>query len=185
MPSEVTALLVAARGGDGGAAEALMPIVYDELHRRAVGLMRRESSVHTLQATALVHEAYLVLVRQDRASFNDRAHFYAVAARMMRRILVDHARGRARVKRGDGRVRVTLADDVALSANRDEDVLALNEALERLAALDPRQAEVVVMRFFGGLTVEEVAVALGVSKRTVEGEWTMAKAWLRRTLTQV
>ncbi len=181
---EVTALLAAASDGDGEAADALMPVVYDELHRRAAALMQRESGQHTLQATALVHEAYMVLVRQDRASFNDRAHFFAVAAQMMRRILVDHARARSREKRGQGFVRVVLDEGVALSPQRDQDVLALDDALETLAQFDARQAEIVVMRFFGGLTVAEVAQALGVSKRTVEGEWTMAKAWLRRELSE-
>ncbi|MEQ8274779.1 MAG: sigma-70 family RNA polymerase sigma factor [Deltaproteobacteria bacterium] len=179
---EVTELLAAARGGDREAADALMPVVYDELHRRAAALMQRESRENTLQATALVHEAYLVLVRQDRASFNDRAHFFAVAAQMMRRILVDHARSRSRDKRGAGVVRVQLDEGVALSPQRDHDVIALDDALRELAELDPRQAEIVAMRFFGGLTVAEVAEALNVSKRAVESEWTMAKAWLRRAL---
>ena len=147
--------------------------------------MRREAAHHTLQATALVHEAFMVLVRQDSASFNDRAHFFAVASRMMRRILVDHARGRMREKRGgEDAVKVQLEDDVALSPQRDEDVLALEHALQELEKLDPRQASIVVMRFFGGCTVDEVAQALSVSKRTVEADWTMAKAWLRRALSE-
>lgn len=161
-----------------------MPLVYDELHRRAAILMKRESGHQTLQTTALVHEAFLVLVRQDRASWKNRAHFFATSAQLMRRILVDHARARHRDKRGHGWVRISLSEDAALSPDRDEDVLALEEALEKLTRLDNRQAQIVVLRFYGGLTVEEVAEALKVSKRTVEGDWTMAKAWLRRALSE-
>lgn len=179
---DVTVLLAAAREGDAKAQEALLPLVYDELRRRAGLIMRRERANHTLQPTALVHEAYLDLVRQDRSTWNDRAHFFAIAAQMMRRILVDHARTRGRKKRGDGAVHEPYDPEITLSPQKDEHVLAVDEALEKLAALDPRQADIVVMRFFGGSTVDEVATALGMSKRAVEAEWTMAKAWLRRTL---
>lgn len=180
---QVTALLSAASDGDKSAEDALVPMVYDELKRRARAMMQRERADHTLQATALVHEAYALLVKQS-VSWKSRAHFYATAAQLMRRILVDHARARLRSKRGSGAVKVALDENVALSPNRDEDVLALDRALERLAELDERQADIVVMRFFGGMTVDEVAELIGVSKRTVEGEWTMAKAWLRRELSE-
>ena len=181
-PAEITQLLQAASGGDERAHAALVPVVYEELRRRAGALMRRETPNHTLQATALVHEAYLRLIQQDRADWQGRAHFFAMASQFMRRILVDHARSRSRDKRGGGVVRVQLDEGLAISPQRDADVLALDDALQRLAELDPRQAEIVVMRFFGGLTVDEVAAALDVSKRTVEAEWTMVKAWLRREL---
>jgi len=129
-----------------------------------------------------VHEAYMKLVDQTRVDWHGKAHFFAVAAQAMRRILVDHARSRQRDKRGGGRARVALEEATALSPQKDEDVLALDEALERLGAIDPRQAKVVELRFFGGLSVDEVAAALGVSKRTVEGDWTFARAWLSREL---
>jgi RNA polymerase sigma factor (TIGR02999 family) len=145
--------------------------------------MRRERPNHTLQATALVHEAFLQLIGQDRADWQGRAHFFAVASQLMRRILVDHARARLRDKRGGDAVRVSLDEGQGLSIQKDADVLALDDALERLAEVDPRQAEIVSLRFFGGLSVEEVAAVLGVSKRTVEGEWTLIKAWIRRELT--
>lgn len=181
---DVTELLGAATAGDAAAAEALMPIIYDELRRRAAALMRRESAGHTLQATALVNEAYMRLVNQDRVDWQGRGHFFAVASQTMRRILVDHARARQRLKRGGEAVRVQCDDAAPLSTQRDADVLALEDALQALAEVDPRQADIVVMRFYGGLTVEEVAAVLGVSKRTVEAEWTLIKAWLRRALTE-
>lgn len=183
---EVTGLLLAATEGDPDAAEALLPAVYDELYRRAAALMRRENAAHTLQPTMLVHDAWLRLIDQDRVQWNNRGHFFALASKMMRRVLVDHARRRQRLKRGGDHVRVTLApaDARALSVERDTDVLALDQALEQLAEVDPRQADIVVMRFFGGLTVSEVAEILGVSKRTVEAEWTATKAWLRRALSK-
>lgn len=179
---EVTQLLAAVSGGDAAAADVLMPMVYEELKRRASALMRREASHHTLQATALVHEAYVALVRQDQVSWEGRSHFFAIASQAMRRILIDHARGRLRQKRGDGAIQLELDEGAVLSPERDEHMVALDDALRRLAELDPRQADIVVMRYFGGLTVEEVAHALGMSKRSVEGDWTMAKAWLRHTL---
>ncbi len=179
---DVTQLLVAASGGDAKAAEALLPVVYDDLRRRAQAMMRREGGGHTLQATALVHEAYMRLIQQDRVDWQGRAHFFAIAAQIMRRILVDHARGRLRAKRGGGQAKVSLDEGLPLTTERDADVVALDDALQRLATLDPRQAQIVEMRFFGGLTVEEVALALGVSKRTVEAEWTLIKAWMRREL---
>jgi RNA polymerase sigma factor (TIGR02999 family) len=182
-PEDVTALLQAASAGSKEASDALMPVVYEELRRRAAALMGREEARHTLQPTALVNEAWMRLIRQDRVDWQGRAHFFAVASEIMRRILVDHARGRLRTKRGGDQVRVSLDEGMGLSIERDADVLAVHEAVERLAALDARQAEIVVMRFFGGLTVQEVASVIGVSVRTVEAEWTMIKAWLRRELT--
>jgi RNA polymerase sigma factor (TIGR02999 family) len=179
---EVTQLLAAASGGDQGAAKRLIALVYDELHRRAEAMMRREASGHTLQATVLVHDAYLKLVHQERATWRDRSHFFAVAAQTMRRLLVDHARGRLRDKRGSGAAKVSLEDGLGLSVQSDEDVVALDDALKALQKLDPRQAQIVELRFFGGLSVDEVAKVLSVSKRTVEAEWTMIAAWLRREL---
>lgn len=183
-PTDVTRLLADVAAGDRSAAEALLPIVYDELKRRAGMLMQRERAGHTLQPTALVHDAFLQLVQQDRVDWQGRAHFFAVASRIMRRLLVDHARARLRDKRGGGAERISLDEGLGLTIERDADVIALHDALEELAATDPRQAEIVELRFFGGLSVEEVAAVLGVSKRTVEGEWTMSKAWLRRALTE-
>ena len=181
--------IVAAMGGEEGkvsaSAEQLMPLVYDELHRLAERFMRGERTDHTLQPTALVHEAYLKLVDQSRVSWQGRTHFLAVGAQAMRRILIDHARGHGRAKRGAGWRRITLTHEVLPSVGGDLDVeqlLSLNAALEKLAQLDERQARIVVLRFFGGLDVAEVASVLGVSKRTAEGDWTFARAWLRREL---
>ena len=168
-------------------AEELFPLVYDELRRLAGFFMAREQAGHTLQPTALVHEAYLRLVDQTRTGFKGRTHFLAVGAQVMRRLLIDHARKRGAAKRGLGWQRVTLgptceaSSPEALSA---EDLLTLNAALERLAAVDEREARIVTLRFFGGLNVEEVAEALGVSKRTVESDWRHARAWLRVELSR-
>jgi RNA polymerase sigma factor (TIGR02999 family) len=180
----VTALLLAWSGGDRGALEALLPAVYAELHRQATRAMRREAAGHTLQATALVHEAYLRLVEQDRVVWRNRAQFFGVAAQCMRRILVDHARARHAATRGSGGPQLTLSDADAAVAAGDAglDVLALHEALERLAALDPDQGRLVELRYFAGLSIEETAVALGVSPATVKREWAVARAWLRREL---
>ena len=145
-------------------------------------MLRQEVPGHTLQPTALVNEAYLKLVDQTRVDWQGRTHFFAVGAKMMRRILVDHARKKKRLKRGGGIHRVSLGEEVQVSKSNDEDVLAIEEALEKLAKQDPRQAQIVELRFYGGLTVEEVAQVLHVSKRTVESEWTILKAWLRREL---
>jgi len=180
--SQITQLLVRLNDGDRSAVAKLMPLVYDEFRALAAKYLRGERSGHTLQATALVNEAYLRLVDQTRVNWQGRTHFFAVGAQAIRRILVDHARQRKRRKRGGGAARVTLDDAVALAPQRDEEVLALDEALEKLAKLDARQSQVVEMRFFGGMSVAEVAAALGVSKRTVEGDWTMARAWLLREL---
>jgi len=182
LREDVTEVLAQLRGGDQKAADRLLPMVYDEFRALARHYLGQERLNHTLQPTALVHEAYMKLVDQTRVDWQGKSHFFAVAAQAMRRILVDHARSRQRDKRGGGRARVALDEAVALSPQKDEDVLALDEALERLAKLDPRQAKVVELRFFGGMNVEEVAQALGVSKRTVEGDWTFARAWLSREL---
>jgi RNA polymerase sigma factor (TIGR02999 family) len=181
---DVTQLLTAASKGDRGALDALLPVVYDDLRQRAAALMRRERGDHTLQPTALVHEAFLHLVANDRIDWQGRAHFFSVASRFMRRILVDHARARGAGKRGAGVTRVPIDQALSLSTTRDADVLMIDDVLEKLAALDPRHAEIVSMRFFGGLTVEEVAAVLGTPKRTLEEEWRLIKAWLRRELTE-
>jgi len=170
--------------GDHGAVETLLPIVYNELRHRAGFLMQREREGHTLQPTALVHEAFLRLVQQERVEWQGRAHFFAVASQVMRRILVDHARARAAGKRGGRETRMALEEGLGLSAARDADVMAIDQALTKLAAIDQRQAEIVSLRFFGGLSVEEVAAVLSLPKRTVEAEWTMIRAWLRRELTE-
>jgi RNA polymerase sigma-70 factor, ECF subfamily len=183
-PQDVTGLLLAWGGGDADAGERLLPVVYEELRRQAARAMRREAGEHTLQATALVHEAYLRLVDQRRVEWRSRAQFFGVAAQMMRRVLVDHARGRLAAKRGGGARRVTLDGQGADAAapDADVDVLALHEALERLAVLDPDQARLVELRYFAGLGIEETAEALGVSPATVKREWAVARAWLRREL---
>jgi RNA polymerase sigma factor (TIGR02999 family) len=183
-PADATLLLEQTSVGRRDAADKLMLLVYDELHALAHRQLSREASELTLQTTALVHEAYLRLIDQRRVEWQGRTHFFAIGAQALRRALVDHARGRRRDKRGGGRLRLELKDDVALDSGRSPDVLAVDEALVRLAALDARQARIVELRFFGQLDVAEVAEALAVSKRTVEADWTAAKAWLRRELAQ-
>ncbi|MEW6252886.1 MAG: ECF-type sigma factor [Planctomycetota bacterium] len=176
--------LLAGTAGQPDAANVaqLVPLVYDELRAIAQKYMREERPDHTLQPTALVHEAYLRLVDQTRVSWEGRSHFLAIAARAMRRVLIDHARARARQRRV-GRRKITGIDSEMLPTDFTQDeLLEVHDALERLAAMDPRQAQVVEMRFFGGMTVEEIATALGVSKRTIEGDWRHAKAWLRLVL---
>ncbi|MCP4498974.1 MAG: sigma-70 family RNA polymerase sigma factor [Deltaproteobacteria bacterium] len=182
-PQDITGLLRAVTEGDDDAKETLLPLVYADLKRRAGALMRSERAGHTLQSTQLVHDAFLTLVEQKRVTWNDRAHFFAMASKQMRRILVDHARARHRQKRGGTAVRVSLDDNLPLSAERDTDVLALEDALHRLEEVDEKQATIVTLRFFSGLTVDEVAAVMGSSKRSVEAEWTMIKAWIRRELT--
>jgi len=174
---DVTALLRDWSGGDPRALERLMPLVYGELRKLAASYLRRERSDHTLQPTALVHEAYLRLVDQRGVDWHNRAHFFGIAARMMRRILVDHARRRQAAKRDGAAYRISGSGDL-VEAGRDPDLLALNSALDGLEALDPRQARIIELRFFGGLTVEEVARVLGLSTTTVESEWRAARAWL-------
>jgi RNA polymerase sigma-70 factor (ECF subfamily) len=185
----VTTLLSACdEAGDeqlsGRQADELMPLVYDELRRLAQSYMRRERGEHTLDATGLVHEAYLRLVHQERVHWRGRSHFFAVGAQVMRRLLVDHARRKHADKRGGDWAQVTLEGAEALLGTGidRETLLALDVALDELASFDPRGAEVVSLRFFGGLDVPDVAAMLGVSRRTVEGDWTHARAWLRRQL---
>jgi RNA polymerase sigma-70 factor (ECF subfamily) len=180
--AEITQLLCQVEKGDRSVVGRLMPLLYEELHAQAQRYLSREARDHTLQPTALVHEAYLKLVDQSRVQWQGRSHFLAVGAQIMRRVLVDHARGRKRLKRGGDRERIALDEGLALSVNRDEDLLAVDEALKKLADLDPRQARIVELRFFAGMTVAEVAEVLDVSKRTVEAEWTAVRAWLRREL---
>lgn len=177
-PGEVTRLLVALRGGDEQAMDLLFPLVYAELRRTADLLLGREFEANTLQPTALVHEAYLKLVRGEAPDANSRAHFLGIAARAMRQILVDHARKRKAAKRGKGEAFVTLGDHADAAAPDAEELLALDDALQRLGALDQRLAKVVELRFFGGLTEEQVAAALGVTSRTVQRDWAKARAWL-------
>ena len=181
--SDVTQLLRAWRQGDQSAGERLLPIVYAELHRRAAAAMRREDAGHTLQATALVHEAYMRLVDQRQAQWQNRSQFYGLAAQLMRRILIDHAREHLAAKRGGGAKQVTLSGiDAAADSDDAIDVLALHDALERLTALDERQGKIVELRYFGGLGVDEVAEALEISPATVKREWATARAWLKREL---
>ena len=181
---EVTSLLVEWRLGDQAALDRLIPIVYQELRRVANARLRSESAQHTLQTTALVHEAYLRLVGLDRMSLENRTHFFAMAARLMRQILVDHARRKHAEKRGGG-VTVLTLDDTEADAGHSEnivDVLALDEALAGLAALDERLGRVVELRYFAGLSIAETSAALAVSSATVERDWTVAKAWLLQRL---
>jgi RNA polymerase sigma factor (TIGR02999 family) len=181
----ITRWLIAWSDGRRDALEYLVPLVYDDLRRLAAGYMQGEPAGHALQPTALVHEAYLRLIDQRQVQWRNRAHFFGVAAGMMRRILVDHARGRLADKRGGGWERVTLVgDEVAAAGSGGVDVLALHEALERLAAFDPRQERIVELRYFGGLTIEEAAEVIGISAATVVREWTIAKAWLRADLSR-
>ena len=168
--------------GDRKVTEQLFADVYTELRAIAAGYLRRERKNHTLRPTELVHEVYLKLVDQTRVGWQSQAHFLAIAAQAMRRILVDHARRRAATKRGGNRHRIALDDNLASEFNRDVDVLEVDAALTKLTTLDQRQAHMVELRFFGGLTVDQVAEATGISKRSVEREWTMVRAWLRREL---
>jgi RNA polymerase sigma-70 factor, ECF subfamily len=181
MAGDVTSILAAATEGDQRAADQLLPLVYEQLRALAAAYLHTERPGHTLQPTALVNEAYLKLVEQSRAKYESRAHFFAIAATAMRRILVNHANARSAAKRGGGdvpQVRVSL--DAALDSFQERaiDLEALDEALNRLAVLDERQARLVEMRFFGGMTAEEAATAVGMSPRTAEREWASARAWL-------
>ena len=181
-PHEVTELLLDWSNGNQSALDRLMPLVDQELHRLAQHYMRQENPGHTLQTTALVNEAYLRLVDQNRMHWKNRTHFFALSAQLMRRILVDHARKRKYAKRGGNAPKVSLDEAMAVSPERGADLIALDDALERLAAIDPRKSKVVELRFFGGLSVEETAAALGVSEMTVNRDWKMAKAWLYESL---
>ena len=181
---DVTALLQAWTSGDDSAREELMPLVYNELRRRAAAHLRHERTGHTLQATALVHEAYLRLVDQTRAAWINRAQFFAIASRMMRRILVDHARAGKMNKRSGQWKRLTLDEDVAGFAARDVEILDLDRALTRLSEFDPRKGRVAEMRFFAGLSLHEIGQVLDISIATVERDWTAARAWLYGELTR-
>lgn len=181
-PERVTALLVRWTDGDAGALDALMPLVYLELRKTAHALLRRERSDHTLQATALVHEAWLRLVRQDRVSFEHRKQFFGLAAQVMRRILVDHARGAQAAKRGGGAAIDVLEDGMAISHDRTFDLLVLDQALTELGRVDARQAQLIELRYFGGLTVDEVAELLGVSAATISRGQRAAEAWLSQAM---
>jgi RNA polymerase sigma-70 factor, ECF subfamily len=178
---DVTALLEEFAGGDAAALDRLFPLVYEELRRLAHVRMNAERSGHTLNTTALVHEAYMKLVRHPpHVQWQSRIHFFAVAARAMRQILVNHAKGRSRAKRGGGAAPISLDEAVVMSEARSEELVALDEALERLEAIDLRQSRVVELRYFGGLTIEETAQVLAVSVVTVKRDWATARAWLYR-----
>ena len=180
--NEVSALLAAWSDGNETARDALIPLVYEELRRLAGHYMALERSAHSLQATALVHEAYLRLIDQRQVRWQGRAHFFALASRMMRRILVDYARSRHYAKRGGAARRVSLDEAMIVSEEKTQDVVALDEALTRLAAIDFRKSQVVELRYFGGLSMEEIAKVLKISAVTVRRDWSTAKAWLYRDM---
>jgi RNA polymerase sigma-70 factor (ECF subfamily) len=179
----VTQLLAAYRDGDKGAFDRLVPLVYDELRRIAARYLGRERGGHTLQPTALVNEAYLRLVQYENLEYKNRAHFVGIAARLMRQVLVDHARTHGASKRGGEQQRVTLDEGVAVQGQRDLDLLALDDALRKLSEKDAHLVRLVELRYFGGLSIEETAEALGSSPATVKREWATAKVWLRRLMT--
>ncbi|MBI3474271.1 MAG: sigma-70 family RNA polymerase sigma factor [Acidobacteria bacterium] len=181
-PSQVTQLLVNWGNGSQQSLEALIPLVYDELRRQARRYLRRERPDHTLQSTALVHEAYVRLVDQRQVNWHNRSQFFGVAAQLMRRILVDHARGRAAVKRGAGVTKLAIAEEVAALEMRNVDLIALDTSLRELEKMDPQQSRIVELRFFSGLSIEDTAEALGISTATVKRDWALAKAWLYREI---
>jgi len=181
-PQEVTQLLVDWGNGNQAALDRLMPLVYTELRQLAHRYMRRERPGHTMQTTALIHEAYLRLVDQNQVRWQHQAHFFGIAARLMRQILIEHARSRTRAKRGGGVGTISLDEAAIVSQARATALLALDDALERLATIDPRKSQVVELRFFGGLSVEEAAQVLNIAPNTVLRDWRMAKAWLRREI---
>jgi RNA polymerase sigma factor (TIGR02999 family) len=187
LPQGFTRLLVEVSAGNEEAAATLFALVYEELRRLAATALKSERPDHTLQATALVHEAYLRLADEPQARWENRAHFLAVASRAMRRILVDHARGRNAKKRGSGAARLALedVDPISPEPNAHLDLILLDLALERLSAFDSRQGRIVELRFFGGLTVEETAEVVGTSARTVKREWQIARAWLKREMARL
>jgi RNA polymerase sigma-70 factor (ECF subfamily) len=179
-PTDITLALERYRRGDREALDGLLPVVYDELRRLAASALRDERPEHTLQPTALVHEAYLRMVGDAAVSWENRAQFFGFAAHVMRNVLVDHARARRRAKRGGGAVHVAFDEALGAPESRDAEVVALDEALTALAAFDAAKARIVELRYFGGLTIEETAEVLGVSPATVKREWTVARAWLHR-----
>jgi len=178
----VTELLVDCTNGDHEALDKLIPLVYEELHRLASHYLRRERSNHTLQTTALVHEAYLRLVDQKNSNWQNRAQFFGVAAQMMRRILIDYARSHRASKRGGSYRRLSLSETAILYENKNADLMVLDQMLDQLAVIDPQQSRVVELRIFAGLTVEETAEVMGISSRTVKREWSMARAWLHQQI---
>jgi RNA polymerase sigma-70 factor (ECF subfamily) len=180
--SDITEWLAVCTGGDRAALEGLLPLVYDELHRQAMRAFSRERPGHTLQPTALVNEVYLRLADQHAMKWQNRAQFFGIAAQMMRRILVSHARARSAMKRGGGETCITLEEEVAAAPQRDVNLLAVDEALTRLEAIDPEKSRMVELRFFSGLSVEETAEVMGISPRTVDRQWRTAKAWLHREI---
>jgi RNA polymerase sigma factor (TIGR02999 family) len=182
---EVTEMLVDWGNGDQTALNKLIPLVYDELRRMAHHYMARESPDHTLQTTALVNDAYLRLTDQKRTSWQNRAQFFGIAAQLMRRILVDHARSHTYAKRGGGTIKVPIDETAVVGPQRAANILALDEALNQLAVIDARKCQIVELRYFGGFTVEETATLLGVSEVTVMRDWSLAKAWLRREISNV
>ncbi len=183
-PKNVTNLLIAWQDGDKAALDKLIPIVYDELRRQAARYLRRERAGHTLQTTALIHEAYLRLVDQRNVHWQNRAQFFGIAAHLMRRILVDHARTKHRAKRGGSNVRVSLTEAMAITKDPNLNLLEIDEALNRLAEIDEQQSKIVELRFFSGLSVEETAAALEISPATVKRDWSVAKAWLYREISR-
>jgi RNA polymerase sigma factor (TIGR02999 family) len=183
-PSQVTKLLQGWRAGERSASDALLPLVYDELRRLAHHHLRNERPDHTLQSTALVNEAYLRLVGQNLPKLENRAHFFAIAAQLMRQILVDYARRHRASKRGSGICLLELDDATALPQRKNVDVVALDDALNALAAIDPRQSRVVELRFFAGLSVEETSEVMGIATATVQRDWTAARAWLHREISR-
>lgn len=180
--NNVTQMLHDWSKGDQKILDRLIPIVYEELRRQATRYLRRERPGHTLQTTALIHEAYIRLIDQKSVRWQNRAHFFAISAQLMRRILVDHARSRQAAKRGGSDIKLPLEEAMIVSQGREVNLVALDEALERLAVIDPQQSRVVELRFFSGLSVEETAEVLGVSPRTITRDWNVAKAWLRREI---
>jgi len=180
----ITELLIAWHDGDESAPEELIPLVEKELHRIADRYMRRENPAHTLQTTALVNEAYIQLIDQRETRWQNRAHFFGIAARIMRRILLNYARDRRRDKRGGGGEKVSLSEVAVLSEERSDELIALDEALRKLESIDERKSRVVELRYFGGLSVEETAAFLKVSPVTVARDWKLARAWLRREIEQ-
>jgi RNA polymerase sigma factor (TIGR02999 family) len=181
-PEDVTRLLVDWSHGEKGALDALTPLVYNELRRLAKIYLRRERPDHTLEGTALVHEAYLRLIDQRQVEWRSRSHFFALAAELIRRILVDHARARVAAKRGGPNYKLSLDDAMASAEEKDLDLVALDDALKALAQADPQQSRIVELRYFGGLTIEETAEIVGISPATVKRDWVMAKAFLKREM---
>jgi len=182
VPQNVTSLLIAWNQGDQSALDQLMAVVYDELRLLARGYLRRERSNHTLQSKDLVHEAYLRLIDQKRVTWQNRSHFFGIAAQMMRRILVNHAKARHSAKRGAAAIKLTLDEAVNFAERREVDLVALDDALGDLEVIDPQQCRIVELRFFGGLSIEETAEVLGISPATVNREWSVAKLWLHREI---